>query len=118
VLLALPAWLLPAGVAIDLCVCSAQAAPGSCCAPEAPPCCAPTDEEQRAAPNCDCSVEVPGHAEEGLALEARGLVPAVPGSPVTARIPRAARRGSERHDALHRPHGPSPGGSVPLPLRL
>ncbi len=128
-LLMLPGWLLPSGLRFSTCRCVERAAAAStCCGEVAPPaCCGDRSEESGArndAPSfepdrtCGCFVALPDHeGKRALTVDAH-----------TTQLPDAAR--VESHfawiplvdtptRAVHvRAHGPSPGGPIPLPLRV
>lgn len=133
-LLMLPGWLVPSGLRMPLCGCRVSLAETrACCAPFEEPverasCCASAreDEAPSDAPTaredderaCRCSVAVPTH--EGGQSFAPGahyeLAPPILAT-TTFEALVAPCRAALRADR-ERPRGPSPGGPIPLPLRL
>lgn len=130
-ILMLPGWLLPSGLRFSICACAERAAETSSCCVEtvAPPCCATrsSDDDSRtdrhtprvdATPLCVCFVATPDHeGDRALLRDAPACEPLLatrletPIEWITAPV-------LVRHADPHRPRGPSPGGSNPLPLRL
>ncbi|MBL8860607.1 MAG: hypothetical protein JNK02_01225 [Planctomycetes bacterium] len=130
VLVLLPGWLLPSGARVPLCGCLFGPIDGrSCCVVEtAPPCCTAAHadaagkhadgREDTAERECNCSVAVPERADPlarpdsaPVAVDGVCLWPQELPAWGTSSSPRPAL-------AAPRPRGPSPGGVIPLPLRL
>ncbi|MDZ4771946.1 MAG: hypothetical protein SGI72_02305 [Planctomycetota bacterium] len=129
-LLLAPGWLLPSGVRVPLCACLIAAAGGATCcvAAETPTSCASaraSESEEKAdtsgpeaRPRCSCAVAVPVHEAGNARILVDHVAPnAVIPAPTVRFAPCACTASSAPVDRP-RARGPSPGGSIPLPLRL
>ena len=121
----LPGWLVPSGVALSWCGCALRAdvdTSAACCSvvEEVPSCCEPAaGTSEPTTKDCCCSVEAPEH-DDGLA-PATTYVPALPQLALqpAVLVPAQPHLSSllDRCGPHDRPRGPSP-GSLFVPLRL
>lgn len=121
----LPGWLMPSGVALSWCGCALQMeaeSSGICCSTmdELPSCCEPAPgTHEQSDGNCCCTVEAPEH-DDGLA-PATTTVSALPQLALShawlsyARPP--VSKTLDTGGRPNRPRGPSP-GTLRVPLRL